>query len=183
MTSSPRRVSTLKSRGSLLTPTLVGISVDWIYTQKLLVAPGAEDAAPGEEQSKFQIAKLKASVIGDRFMSPAFSKAVRHDLIHALTEFQYLYCKPVIYAYGDLPPEDLLLRFTEDVYCHDRNFSHTVQDGMLDALPKTFLLNVMKSLTDEVNMRGVSYSPAGLDECEYHGHASMLEGNECQSNS
>ena len=178
-TSSLRHVSPSKKwRRTLLALNLVGIFVDWIYTQKLLLSPGREDATPGEEQSNYQIAMLKASIFSDRFLSPDFSTAVRHGFIHALNQSQKLYCRTVIYAYANLPPEDPLLRLLEDVYSHGCGFCHRDKDNdKLDDLPKTFLVNVMKALTEE-QMHWVADSRT-LNEYDYHNHTSAEEKAKC----
>jgi hypothetical protein len=133
---------------------------------------------------KFQIPRLKASIFGDRFLSHHFSRAVRHDLTHALIEWQYLQFQTVIFAYANLPLEDPLLRLMEDVYCHHCGFDYRYgSTDRLSDLPKAFLLRVMKSLIDEISVHRENAGLEKLDECDYLNHPSEEDKAKCQSSS
>ena len=92
----------------------VDIFVQWIYTQKLM-SIGAY-ACP-----HFQISRIKAAILGDRFQSPDFTKAVRYELISVLVESPLgASGEAAIYAFENLPAEDLLLNLLVDAAASHR---------------------------------------------------------------
>jgi hypothetical protein len=86
---------------------IVGLFVQWIYTQKLAGNAILSDIP-------YQLSRINAVIFGDRFLAPEFSKAVRYDIVRAFIYNDWPHAEVVIHAYENLPADDpkaFLFRF------------------------------------------------------------------------
>ncbi|KAF9693742.1 hypothetical protein EKO04_008147 [Ascochyta lentis] len=160
------------------------VFVDWLYTRKL---PAKRTGWVGEEYDSewyitLQIPMMKACAFANRMLSPDFLHAMEHRLIdHFIASGNVPFYEAIIFAFENLPPTSLILKALVDAHC--RSFDEaedTEENGELELrsqLPNTFLVDVMLRY---VKLK--SRKQTLLDRCDYHGHVSEDEKQECQNN-
>ena len=156
----------------------VDIFIQWIYTQKLM-SIGAY-ACP-----HFQISRIKAAILGDRFQSPDFTKAVRYELISVLVESPLgASGEAAIYAFENLPAEDLLPNLLVDTAAsHWKLYKDREElEDMEKRLPKAFLFRFMQRIIYQMHAGDdlEDWDFSHLDECDYHGHEDRKDELQCQ---
>jgi hypothetical protein len=156
---------------------IVGLFVQWIYTQKLAGNAILSDIP-------YQLSCINAVIFGDRFLAPEFSKAVRYDIVRAFIYNDWPHAEVVIHAYENLPADDPLLNLLADVAAWFHSVMDSIEDlkAMQKRFPKAFLFRFMLRVLEQ--HEGGIYDEEGeevtsLPECDYHGHKTKKDRLEC----
>jgi hypothetical protein len=165
-----------------LTSCLVDIFVDWLYTHKL---PGksnqwrkSNDEPPiGGAR---QLGILKAYALSDRILAHGFKKAVRCQIVSQFANRKHIpWYHAIIFAFANLPPNDLVLTLLVNAHCRDYQTSFDNDAyGELERraqLPHDFLLRVMVRYGAIVD----GSAKKELRPCDYHEHESNDEERTC----
>ena len=164
---------------------VVNIFVDWLYTGKCPETNGgweaANEALNARAGVKIELAALQAYAFGDRMMAREFQTAPRMFLVQRFADGQDVaFYDTVIFAFANLPADDILLKVLVDAHCQEYNVDddglHKGEMELRSQLPHEFLLRVML----RYSALRQSSSDDGLNPCDYHEHKSEKERKACK---
>lgn len=158
-------------------PEVFGIFVHWLYLQRMPKNDRSFFHLTGSDIPKHnRLLLLKACVFGDRFMAFSFKKAAHNQYIDS-SNF-VLWYEHVIYAFGNLAGDDLLLKAMVGLHCYQWSPDQDEEDelALRAELPHSFLVSVMIRQQELLTALWDTYS---FDVCQYHLHDSNEERQAC----
>ncbi|KAF2127350.1 hypothetical protein P153DRAFT_344937 [Dothidotthia symphoricarpi CBS 119687] len=157
-------------------PHVFNTFVYWLYTHTL--APDYKDQDFGhdlEKSSRHFVVSIQAYAFGDRFLVPAFRRAVNNDLVTFIKEL-YVEIEDMVAmaqeAFATIPSDRPILQLLVDDHCDYWYQRHEGDAALLDKLPQAFLVRVMRRFAEQ---KGNSKK---VKRC-YYEHGSEEEANDC----
>lgn len=156
------------------------VFIHWLYTQRI-PANTAEWVRISEAKKwKIEVVELKVLVLADRFLMPAFRRAVNNDLVTSRLKHAPYY-ELVIHAFENLPEGSPILQLLVDTHClhwepkTDEGDEEEMQ--LRPDLPHEFLVKVMIRYAElKADKEGKLKK---LVACNYHLHADDEEKEKC----
>ncbi|KAF2794733.1 hypothetical protein K505DRAFT_360813 [Melanomma pulvis-pyrius CBS 109.77] len=117
------------------------IFVDWLYLQRL------------DKRFLHTVRRYHVYALADRLLAPDLKNSL-FDLIFEKVEADYPSYMMIIFAFENLPEDDVLLQLLVDAQCINRGIERKMGDIdklYFPDLPKEFLLRVMQKLNEIAN--------------------------------